>query len=127
VRVSYGWLVLFVVAWPAIGKLLTLYTPASVPAESMTAVLLGFGLIGLATGYLLLRLVRNSADRVRRLGVVFAYLLLAPVAGFSALLGPIGISWKWMVPVTTAVYGIAPLALGIAFALWIARSVAEEG
>jgi hypothetical protein len=119
-------LALFVVAWPAIAKLLTLYTPASVPPESMTAVLLGFALIGLASGYMLLRLVRNAGDRVRRLGVVFAYLLLTPIAGFSALLGPIGIRWKWLVPVTTAVYGIAPLALGIAFALWIARSVSEE-
>jgi low temperature requirement protein LtrA len=125
-RPSYAWVLALVAVWLFGGMVLALYRPGQVPQEGLAYLLLGYALLGVISGGLLLWLVRHAEGKHPRIILVFAYLVVSPVAGVSALLGPLGIASPWIYIWVIAIYGLIPIGIALAFARWIIRSNVED-
>jgi hypothetical protein len=125
-RPSYAWVLAPILAWLFGGLVLAMYRPGQIPPDGPAYLLAGYALLGVLSGTILIKMVREAEGKNPRIILVFAYLIVCPVAGVSALLGPIGIASPWIYIWVIAIFGLIPIGIALAFARWIIRSNIQD-
>ncbi|MFO0702810.1 MAG: hypothetical protein U0514_03005 [Candidatus Andersenbacteria bacterium] len=136
-RPRYWWLIAFVLLWPVTLAIVSMLRFGGLPSLQQLDVwnlvsgAVGFGLLGLLSGWLVLKLARARDARAVRIGTLLGYLLAAPVGFVGGLIGPLffevqypgsisrAVTYLLLFPLGVAVFGTIPLVAGagIGFAL----------
>ena len=125
-RPSYSWVILFAGFWPLVALGVTFLRFGELPGdgEQVAAAVLGFLLVGVLSGLVLISLLRRTASRSTSAFVVGGYLLAAPFGYVLGIVGPLsleafGAGWLprsmdylLLFPLTVGFYGSLPPVCG---------------
>ncbi len=90
---SYSWVTLVAIFWTALALGVTFVRFAALPGEGeqIAAGTLGFFLVGVLSGFVLIFLLRRVTDRLGRIFVVGGYALAMPFAYALGIVGPLAL------------------------------------
>ncbi len=118
---SYARLILITSLWPLVALGVTFVRFGDLPGggEQIAAAVLGFLLVGVLSGLVLVSLLRRAESRWGRAVVVVGYLLAAPLGYVFGIVGPLtleafGSAWQ---PDGVVYFLAFPLAIGLYGAL----------
>jgi hypothetical protein len=125
-RPSYSWVIPIAGFWPLVAFGVTFLRFGELPGdgEQVAAAVLGFLLVGVLSGLVLISLLRRTASRSTSAFVVGGYLLAAPFGYVLGIVGPLsleafGAGWLprsmdylLLFPLTVGFYGSLPPVCG---------------
>jgi NhaP-type Na+/H+ or K+/H+ antiporter len=125
-RPSYSWVIPIAGFWPLVAFGVTFLRFGELPGdgEQVAAAVLGFLLVGVLSGLVLISLLRRTATRSTSAFVVGGYLLAAPFGYVLGIMGPLslealGAGWLprsmdylLLFPLTVGFYGSLPPVCG---------------
>ncbi len=92
-RLSYSWVVPIAIFWPALALGVTFVRFSRLPGDGnqIAAGTLGFFLVGVLSGFVLVFLLRRAIDRSGRIFVVVGYALATPFGYVLGIVGPLAL------------------------------------
>jgi hypothetical protein len=115
-RPSYSWVILIAGFWPLVALGVTFLRFGELPGdgEQVAAAVLGFLLVGVLSGLVLISVLRRTASRSTSAFVVGGYVLAAPFGYVLGIVGPLsleafGAGW---LPMSMDYLLLFPLAVG---------------
>ncbi len=135
-RLSYSWVILVAIFWPALALGVTFVRLGTLPGdgEQIAAGTLGFLLVGVLSGLVLVFLLRRRAmDRSGRIFVVVGYALATPFGYAFGVVGPLALEafpgaqlpgsivYLVLFPLAIGFYGSLLPICGAAVGFWINR------
>ncbi len=132
---SYLLVIPIAALWPLVALGVTFVRFGGLPGggDQVAAAVLGFLLVGVLSGFVLISLLRRMANRQRRVFTIIGYGLAAPFGYVSGIVGPLaleafGVGWLpeviyyfLLFPLAIAFYGSLPPICGAAAGLLIGR------
>ncbi len=134
-RPSYSLVIPIASFWPIVALGVTFARFGELPGDSeqVAAAVLGFLLVGVLSGLVLISLLRRMASRSGSVLVVVGYVLAAPFGYVFGIVGPLileafgvtwlpdGINYFLLFPLAIGLYGSLPPICGAAAGLLIGR------
>ena len=134
---SYFLVIPIATFWPLVALGVTFARFGELPGDSeqVAAAVLGFLLVGVLSGFVLLSLLRRMASRQRSVFIVVGYALAAPLGYVFGIVGPLaleafgvgwlpgGIDYFLLFPLAIGFYGSLPPICGAAVGLLIGRII----
>ncbi len=134
---SYLLVIPIATLWPLVALGVTFVRFGGLPGDSeqVAAAVLGFLLVGVLSGFVLISLLRRMANRQRRVFTIIGYGLAAPFGYVSSIVGPLTLEafsveglpeviyYFLLFPLAIAFYGSLPPICGAAAGLLIGRSI----
>jgi hypothetical protein len=92
-RLSYSWVIPIAIFWPALALGVTFVRRGTLPGdgEQIAAGTLGFLLVGVLSGLVLIFLLRRATERSGRIFVVVGYALATPFGYALGIVGPLAL------------------------------------
>jgi hypothetical protein len=132
---SYFLVIPIAIFWPLLALGVTFARFGELPGDSeqVATAVLGFLLVGVLSGFVLISLLRRTASRPGSVFVVVGYALAAPLSYFFGIVGPLaleafgvgwlpeGIDYFLLFPLAIGFYGSLPPICGAAAGLLIGR------
>jgi len=137
---SYAGLILVAALWPLLALGVTFVRFGELPGggQQIAAAVLGFVLLGVLSGLVLISLLRRVESRLGRAFVVVGYLLAAPLGYVFGILGPLTLEafgstqtqdsavYFLAFPLAIGLYGSLPLICGAGIG-WLIGRVRDRG
>lgn len=134
-RLSYSWVIPIAIFWPALALGVTFVRFGTLPGdgEQIAAGTLGFLLVGVLSGFVLVFLLRRVMDRSGRIFVVVGYALATPFGYALGIVGPLAleafpgarlpgsIDYLVLFPLAIGFYGSLLPICGAAVGFWVNR------
>jgi hypothetical protein len=134
-RPVYPWVLAIAISWPLVALVVTLLRFGELPGdgEQIAAALLGFLLVGVISGLVLISVLRRTRSRLGRVLVTAGYTLAAPFGYVFGVVGPLtlevfggaqvptSIDYFLLFPLAIGLYGSLPLVCGAAAGFLIGR------
>ncbi len=134
-RLSYSWVIPIAIFWPALALGVTFVRFGTLPGdgEQIAAGTLGFLLVGVLSGFVLVFLLRRVMDRSGRIFVVVGYALATPFGYTLGIVGPLAleafpgarlpgsIDYLVLFPLAIGFYGSLLPICGAAVGFWVNR------
>ena len=134
-RPVYPWVLAIAISWPLAAFVVTFLRFGELPddGEQIAAALLGFLLVGVITGLVLISVLRRTRSRLGRVLVIAGYTLAAPFGYVFGIVGPLtlevfggaqvptSIDYFFLFPLAIGLYGSLPLVCGAAAGFLIGR------
>ncbi len=134
-RLSYSWVIPIAIFWPALALGVTFVRFGTLPGdgEQIAAGTLGFLLVGVLSGFVLVFLLRRVMDRSGRIFVVVSYALATPFGYTLGIVGPLAleafpgarlpgsIDYLVLFPLAIGFYGSLLPICGAAVGFWVNR------
>jgi hypothetical protein len=135
VKPAYSWIILIACFWLLIALGVTILRFGELPggSEQIAAAVLGFLLVGLLSGFILISLLRRMDGNSGSVFVVVGYILAIPFGYGFGIVGPLaleafgvaqlsaGIDYFLLFPLAISLYGSLPPVLGAVIGLLIGR------
>jgi hypothetical protein len=123
------------ISWPLVAFVVTFLRFGELPGdgEQIAAALLGFLLVGVISGLVLISVLRRTRSRLGRVLVIASYALAAPFGYVFGIVGPLtlevfggaqvptSIDYFLLFPLAIGLYGSLPLVCGAAAGFLIGR------
>ncbi len=127
-RPAYSWVIAIAISWPLAALVVTFLRFGELPGdgEEIAAALLGYLLVGVTSGFVLISVLRRTRSRLGRVLVIVGYTLGAPFGYFFGIVGPLtvevfggarlssSIDYFLLFPLAIGLYGSVPPILGAA-------------
>jgi hypothetical protein len=120
VRRAYPWVIAITISWWLVALVAPYlrfgHWPAGADAEDTASLLLGFLLVGVISGLVLISLLRRMRSRLGRVLVIASYTLAAPFGYFFGIVGPQileGIPGARLLSESIIYFLLYPLAIGL--------------
>jgi Mn2+/Fe2+ NRAMP family transporter len=137
---AYPWVLAITLSWPLVALVVTLLRFGELPedGEQIAAALLGFLLVGVVSGSVLISVLRRTTRRWGRMLVIAGYILAAPFGYVFGIVGPLtlevfggaqlpsSIDYFLLFPLTIGLYGSLPPICG-ALTGFLANHIRERG
>ena len=133
-RPVYPWVLAIAISWPLVALVVTFLRFGELPdGEQIAAALLGFLLVGVISGLVLISVLRRTRSRLGRVLVIAGYTLAAPFGYVFGIVGPLtlevfggaqvptSIDHFLLFPLAIGLYGSSPLVCGAAAGFLIGR------
>ncbi len=134
-RPVYPWVLAIAISWPLVALVVTFLRFGELPGdgEQIAAALLGFLLVGVISGLVLISVLRRTRSRLGRVLVTAGYTLAAPFGYVFGVVGPLtlevfggaqvptSIDYFLLFPLAIGLYGSLPLVCGAAAGFLIGR------
>ena len=133
-RPVYPWVLAIAISWPLVALVVTFLRFGELPdGEQIAAALLGFLLVGVISGLVLISVLRRTRSRLGRVLVIAGYTLAAPFGYVFGIVGPLtlevfggaqvptSIDYFFLFPLAIGLYGSLPLVCGAAAGFLIGR------
>ena len=125
-RPSYSWVILIAGFWPLLALGVTFLRFGELPGDGdqIVAAVLGFLLVGVLSGLVLISVLRRTVSRSTSAFVVGGYVLAAPFGYVLGIVGPLSLEafgegwlpksmdYLLLFPLTVGFYGSLPLVCG---------------
>jgi hypothetical protein len=139
-RLSYSWVIPIAIFWPALLLGVTFVRSGTLPGdgEQIAAGTLGFLLVGVLSGLVLIFLLRRATERSGRIFVVVGYALATPFGYALGIVGPLALEafpeaqlpgsivYLVLFPLTIGFYGSLLPICGAAVGLLISRVMSRS-
>jgi hypothetical protein len=139
-RLSYSWVIPIAIFWPALALGVTFVRFGTLPGdgEQIAAGTLGFLLVGVLSGLVLIFLLRRATERSGRIFVVVGYALATPFGYALGIVGPLAleafpgaqlpgsIDYLVLFPLAIGFYGSLLPICGAAVGLLISRVMSRS-
>jgi hypothetical protein len=116
-RLSYSWVIPIAIFWPALALGVTFVRRGTLPGdgEQIAAGTLGFLLVGVLSGLVLIFLLRRATERSGRIFVVVGYALATPFGYALGIVGPLALEAfpGAQLPGSIVYLVLFPLAIGL--------------
>ena len=128
VRPAYPWVIAIAISWPLVALVMTFLR-----FVELAAALLGFLLVGVISGFVLISVLRRTRSRLGRVLIVAGYTLAAPFGYFFGIIGPLtleafgeeqlpsSLNYFLLIPLTIGLYGSLPPICAVLIGLLTAR------
>ena len=133
-RPVYPWVLAIAISWPLVALVVTFLRFGELPdGEQIAAALLGFLLVGVISGLVLISVLRRTRSRLGRVLVIAGYTLAAPFGYVFGIVGPLtlevfggaqvpaSIDYFFLFPLAIGLYGSLPLVCAAAAGFLIGR------
>ena len=134
-RPVYPWVILIAISWLLVALVVTFLRFDELPGggEQIAAALLGFLLVGVISGLVLISVLRRTRSRLGRVLVIVGYTLAAPFGYVFGVVGPLtlevfsgaqlpsSLDYFLLFPLAIGLYGSLPLVCGAAVGFLIGR------
>lgn len=134
-RLVYPGVLAIAISWPLVAFVVTFLRFGELPGdgEQIAAALLGFLLVGVISGLVLISVLRRTRSRLGRVLVIVGYTLAAPFGYVFGIVGPLtlevfggaqvptSIDYFLLFPLAIGLYGSVPLVCGAAAGFLIGR------
>jgi hypothetical protein len=135
VRPAYPWVIAITISWSLVALVMTFLRFAELPGDGkqIAAALLGFLLVGVISGFVLISVLRRTRSRLGRVLIVAGYTLAAPFGYFFGIIGPLtleafgeeqlpsSLDYFLLIPLTIGLYGSLPPICAVLIGLLTAR------
>ena len=115
-RPVYPWVLAIAISWPLVALVVTFLRFGELPdGEQIAAALLGFLLVGVISGLVLISVLRRTRSRLGRVLVIAGYTLAAPFGYVFGIVGPLTLEvfGGAQVPTSIDYFFLFPLAIGL--------------
>lgn len=115
---AYPWVIAITIAWWMVALVVPFLRFGHWPgdAEDTASYLLGFLLVGVISGLVLISLLRRTRRRLGKVLVIAGYTLAAPFGYFFGVLGPLtleGFGGAWLLSESINYFLLYPLTIGL--------------
>lgn len=139
-RPAYFWVIAAAISWPLVAFVVTFLRFGELPGngEQIAAALLGFVLVGVISGLVLISVLRRTTNRSGKVLVIAGYILAAPFGYVFGVVGPLtlevfvgtsspaSVTYFLLFPLTIGLYGSVP-PVCVALAGFLIARTRERG